>query len=53
MIDFAIPLFVGALIGGLAVALPDLIADIVRTNRLRRAEQAVVRDAEALLRDAV
>jgi hypothetical protein len=40
----------GAIIGALAVTLPDLVTDLLRVRRLRRAERAVVRAAEDLLR---
>jgi hypothetical protein len=50
MIDTLAALMAGSLIGGLAVALPDLVSDLKRGTRARRAEQSVVRGAEKLLR---
>jgi len=50
MISAAAPIVAGAIIGALLVTLPELISDLVRDARIRRAERAVVHAAEALLR---
>jgi hypothetical protein len=50
MIDIVPALVAGAIVGGLVVALPDLVADLWRAFGLRRAERSVVRGAEDLLR---
>jgi hypothetical protein len=50
MIDFIPALIAGAFIGAFAVALPDIVSDLLRIARLRRAERAVVRTAEQFLR---
>jgi hypothetical protein len=50
MIDIVPALVAGAILGGLIVALPDLLAELWRATRIRRAERSVVRGAEDLLR---
>jgi hypothetical protein len=50
VIEIVAALVAGAILGALVVSLPDLIGDALRVARLRRAERAVVRDAESLLR---
>lgn len=50
MIDTLAALVAGAIIGGLAVALPDIVTDLCQAARVRRAERSVVRGAEQLLR---
>jgi hypothetical protein len=50
MIDTLAALVTGAIIGGLAVALPDIVTELRQALCARRAERSVVRSAEHLLR---
>jgi hypothetical protein len=50
VIEIVAALVAGAIVGAIIVCLPDLIGDALRVARPRRAERAVVRDAESLLR---
>jgi hypothetical protein len=50
VIEMVAALVAGAIVGALVVSLPDLISDTLCAAQLRRAERAVVRAAESLLR---
>ena len=53
MMQIAAPLVAGAILGALLATLPDLVLDLLHASRVRRAERAVVRAAEELLRAGV
>ncbi len=50
MIDTLAALVTGAIIGGLVVALPDIVTELRQVLSVRRAARSVVRGAEHLLR---